>query len=298
MTEIDVDVGGRVVRVSSLDRILWPYVGFTKADMLDYYVSAAPALLPHLAGRPLTLHRFPDGVGGPHFFQTRTPPHPAWVRTATMQFPRTGKTFDVPIVDNLPALVWATNLSTVELHPFLARAERLDQPTVAVFDLDPGLPAELVAACRVALLVRAELDSAGLQSWPKTSGGKGLHVYVPLNTAVRYDQTKAFARELARRLAGRHPDQVVDRMTRSLRPGKVLVDWSQNDPGKSTVAPYSLRALRVPTVSMPVTWDEVTAVATGGDGRLLAWGPAQALRRLATVGDLFAPVLSTPQCLP
>jgi bifunctional non-homologous end joining protein LigD len=296
--DVVVRVGDRDVAVSSLDRVLYPLAGTTKAEVIDYYVRVAPVLLPHLAGRPATLHRFPEGVGGPHFFQTRVPPHPPWVRTAAMHYDRTGKRFESPVVDDLPSLVWAANLSTLEIHPFLGRAERQEVPLVMVFDLDPGPPAGLREAAAVALRIRDLLAAAGLAAWPKSSGAKGVHVYVPLNTDVTYAATKAYAKVVAAALARETPDLVVDRMTRSLRPGKVLVDWSQNDRGKSTVAPYSPRALRAPTVSLPVTWDEVAAVAAGGDVALLVHGPEAALARVAEHGDLFAPVLTTRQSLP
>jgi bifunctional non-homologous end joining protein LigD len=288
-----VRVDGREVAVSSLDRVLYPATGTTKAEVIDYYVRVAPYLLPHVAGRPVTLHRFPEGVGGPHFFQTRVPPHPSWVRTAAMAYERSGKTFESPVLDDLPALVWAANLSTIEVHPFLGLAGAQDEPLVMVFDLDPGEPAGLREACAVALRVRETLAADGLAAYAKTSGAKGVHVYVPLAGAT-YGLTKGYAKRLAARLTREAPDLVVDRMTKALRPGKVLVDWSQNDRGKSTVAPYSLRALRVPTVSMPVPW---AAVEAGAGGRTdgLFWTPEAALERLAETGDLFADVVDRPQ---
>ena len=277
----------RDVPVSSLDRVLYPATGTTKAEVIDYYVRVSPVLLPHVAGRPVTLHRFPEGVGGPHFFQTRTPPHPPWVRTARMAYERSGKVFESAVVDDLPSLVWAGNLSTVEIHPFLGLAEAQERPLVMVFDLDPGAPAGLREACAVALRVREALAADGLAAFAKTSGAKGVHVYVPVRDAT-YDVTKAYAKRLAARLARETPDLVVDRMTRALRPGKVLVDWSQNDMGKSTVAPYSLRALRVPTVSMPVPWEAVERA----DAEELTYTPGRALDTVAAEGDRFAPVLS------
>ncbi len=200
MTATTVEVEGRRLQVSSLDRVLWPATGTTKAELLEHYLTVAPLLLPHLADRPVTLHRYPEGVTRPHFFQTRTPPHPPWVRTVTLSYPRTGKTFEAPVVDDLPSLVWAVNLTTIELHPFLGRAADLASPTAMVLDLDPGPPAGLVEACRVALLLRAQLDDLGLAAWPKTSGSKGLHVLVPVS-GTPYDRTKA----VARRLGGSSP---------------------------------------------------------------------------------------------
>ena len=293
MTATTVEVAGRQLQVSSLERVLWPVTGTTKAELLQHYLSVAPLLLPHLADRPLTLHRYPQGVGGPHFFQTRTPPHPPWVRTVTLSYPRTGKTFEAAVVDDLPGLVWAVNLTTVELHPFLGRTGELASPTALVLDLDPGPPAGMLEACAVGLLLRAELDALGLRSYPKTSGGKGLHVQVPVEAAT-YDATKGLARRLARDLVRTHPSLVVDRMTRALRPGKVLVDWSQNDPGKSTVAPWSARGQPVPTVSVPVAWEEVEHAVRERDERALVFTLADVPRR-AAAGDLSAPVLAGGQ---
>jgi bifunctional non-homologous end joining protein LigD len=289
---LPVEVDGRVLQVSSLDRVLWPETGTTKAELLAYYLQVAPVLMPHVQGRPVTLHRFPQGVGGPHFFQTRTPPHPPWLRTVTLSYPRTGKVFDAPVLDDTAGLVWAVNLTTVELHPFLMTAERLDAPTAVVLDLDPGPPAGLVQACEVALLARDELEQRGLRAWPKSSGGKGLHLHVPVAGAT-WEQTKGLAHALARTLAARHPDLVVDRMTKALRAGKVLVDWSQNDPGKSTVAPWSARGWSRPTVAAPVTWDEVDS----RDPRRLLTLLNGAGERLAAQGDLFAGLLTAEQSL-
>jgi bifunctional non-homologous end joining protein LigD len=291
-----VEVEGRRLQVSSLDRVLWPGTGTTKAELLQYYLAVAPRLLPHLADRPLTLHRYPQGVGGPHFFQTRTPPHPPWVRTVALSYPRTGKAFEAPVVDDLAGLVWAVNLTTIELHPFLGRASELARPTAMVLDLDPGLPAGLLDACRVGLLLRAQLDALALASYPKTSGGKGLHVYVPVSDGT-YDATKGLARRLAGELATARPDLVVERMTKTLRVGKVLVDWSQNDPGKSTVAPWSARGQEVPAVSVPLSWHEVEDAVRRGDVTPLVFGLADAVRR-AEGGDSFAPVLAGGQVLP
>jgi bifunctional non-homologous end joining protein LigD len=294
VTTMTVEVDGRTLQVSSLDRVLWPATGTTKAELLEHYLAAAPLLLPHVVDRPLTLRRFPQGVGGKDFFQTRTPPHPPWLRTVTLTYPRTGKTFETPVIDDVAGLVWAVNLTTIELHPFLARVGDLAAPDVLVLDLDPGPPAGLLAACRVALLLRDELAARGLASYPKTSGGKGLHVYVPVRDAT-YQATKSLARRLAADLAAAHPDLVVDRMTTSLRVGKVLVDWSQNDPGKSTVAPWSVRAQPRPTASVPVAWEEVELALSSLDERCLTFSLADVRRRMTEHGDLFDPVLVSPQ---
>lgn len=293
---LTVAVGARRLRVSSLDRVLYPETGFTKAELIRYYTDTAPAVLPYIRRRPITLHRFPNGVGGPHFYQTRCPPHPAWLATLTVRFKATGKTIEAPVLDEEAALVWAANLATIELHPFLGRAERLDNPDQLVFDLDPGPPAGFVEACRVATELRGVLDGVGLRAWPKTSGLKGLHLHVPLDGSATYDDTKAFARTVAAALARERPDRVVDRMPRVLRTGKVFLDWSQNDFGKSTVAPYSLRGGPTPTVATPLTWDEV-ARAAAGELTPAAFGPDEVRERLDRHGDLFAPLSTVRQRL-
>ncbi|HVM07381.1 MAG TPA: non-homologous end-joining DNA ligase [Acidimicrobiales bacterium] len=296
MAERVITVEGRDVRMSSLERVLWPGLGLTKAWLADYYVRIAPVLLPHLRRHPITLHRFPEGVTGPHFFQTRVPPRPEWVEAVTFRMPRTGKVFDVAVVDDLAGLLWAVNLSTIELHPYLGVVGDLDHPAAVVFDLDAGPPAGLHEACAVALLVRDLCRSVGLASYAKTSGGGGMHVYVPVTSAT-YDETKAFARAIAGLLAREFPDRVVDKMTKSLRAGKVFIDWSQNDPGKSTVVAYSIRATTPPLVSAPVTWGEVEEAVAVRDARPLLLGPDDVLRRVDDVGDLWAPVLAEPQPL-
>jgi bifunctional non-homologous end joining protein LigD len=286
-----LDVGGRAVKVSTLDRVLFPGCGWTKADVLDYYLAVAEALLPHVAGHPMTLHRYPDGVLGTHFFQTRTPPHPEWLRTVTLHYPRTGKTFQTPVVDDLAALVWAVNLSAIELHPFLSPAAAFDRPRWLVVDLDPGPPATIADAADVAVVARDHLVAAGLPPAVKTSGGKGLHLFSVLPPTTTYDDSKGLARMLADGLAEALPQLVVTTMTRARRPGRVLVDWSQNDPGKSTVAPYSLRGLARPSVSTPLTWAEVEALTRTRDPATMAFSPPDVVARLDRHGDLFAGVL-------
>jgi bifunctional non-homologous end joining protein LigD len=293
-----VDFEGRRLRVSSLDKVLWPEAGFTKGEMLNYYVRAAPALLPHLAGRPITLRRLPDGVDEAGWYQNDCPPgRPPWVRTETVEWP-SGRTWDFCAVDDLPTLVWVANLGTIELHPFLALRSQLARPTAVVFDLDPGPPAGLADCCRVALRLRALLEEAGLAGFAKVSGALGLHVLVPLNTEHSWQETKAFARAVAEVLAGDRPDEVVDRQARGLRAGKVLVDWLQNDPTRSTVAPYSLRAEGWPTVCTPVTWEEIERAAAERRDELLMFEPAGALERVERLGDLFRPILELEQQLP
>jgi bifunctional non-homologous end joining protein LigD len=295
---VEVELGDVVVRVTHPERVLWPATGTTKADMIRYYADVAGAVLPHVAGRPVTLHRFPEGVDGPHFFQTRAPPHPPWVRTVTMSMPRSGKVFDAVVLDDVPSLIWAANLTAIDLHPFLGLAGALDRPRALVFDLDPGHPAGRPHACRVALAVREVLEAAGLPALPKVTGGKGIHLHVPLDGSVDYRSSKRFARAVAARLAATHPSAVVDRMPLSARAGRVFVDWSQNDPGKSTIAPYSLHGGTFPTVAAPVTWAEVEGGAASDDPSCLVFGPGEARDRLARIGDPFAGAERSGQRLP
>jgi bifunctional non-homologous end joining protein LigD len=248
---VDVELAGRHVSLSNLDKILWPRLGLTKGWLVDYYTALAPVLVPHLRRHPLTLHRFPDGVDGVHWYETRAPAHPPWIETVTFNVRTTGKVFDVCVLDDLPSLVWAAQMAAVELHPFLGTVPDLHRPQALTFDLDPGPPATIVDCCRVALRIRGLLDDLGLRAWAKTSGGLGLHVYVPLNTAVSYERTKAFAHAVALLLERERPESVTSAMARAKRPGKVFVDWSQNDFGKSTVAPYSLRGWQSPPSPRP-----------------------------------------------
>ncbi len=246
--------------------------------MIEYYRAVAPVLLPHLRRRPLTLWRFPAGVQARGWWQNECRGAPAWLATVTIR----GQRFCV--VDDVRSLVWVANLGTVELHPFLARAEALDEPTAVVFDLDPGPPAAVVDCSHVALRLRELLAERGLASFPKTSGSAGLHVYVPLNAPHAYRETKAFARSLARALAEELAERIVDRQARALRPGKVLVDWLQNDPTRSTIAPYSLRAMPFPTVSTPLTWEEVESAQRDED---LVFTAPEVVERVERLGDLF-----------
>ncbi|MGH9067428.1 MAG: non-homologous end-joining DNA ligase [Acidimicrobiales bacterium] len=295
-----VEVEGRQLSLSNLDKVLYPATGFTKGHVIDYYRRVAPALLPHLRGRPLTLKRYPDGTAGPHFYEKNCPSHaPPWVPTATVRGRGRGGEQEIRYctAGDLATLVWLANLAALELHPLLATGDDPDRPTVVAFDLDPGPPAGVVESAGVALLLRRVLDDLGLAGFPKTSGSKGLQVYVPLNRPHGYDDTKGFAHALARLLAGRHPDQVVERMDKGLRRGKVLIDWSQNDRSKTTVCAYSLRAGEAPTVSAPLGWDEVEA-AVGGRGPGLRFEAGDVLARVERRGDLFEPVLSLRQSLP
>jgi bifunctional non-homologous end joining protein LigD len=296
----EIEVAGRKLTVSNLEKVLYPDVGFTKAQVIDYYIRIAPALLPHLKDRPITLKRYPDGVEGFFFYEKQCPSHrPDWVETATVPSERREeKKIDYCVMNDLPALVWAANLADLELHTFLHRAPAVTKPTVLAFDLDPGPPADMILCCQVALWLKAVFDELKLESFPKASGSKGLQIFVPLNTAVTYDRTKPFARALAERLEREHPDEIVSRMQKSLRHGKVLIDWSQNDQHKTTINVYSLRAKAHPSVSTPVTWDEIGTALEKSDPNRLSFTSDQALGRVEAQGDLFEPVLRIKQRLP
>ena len=294
-----IEVEGRQIKLSNLDKVLYPKTGFTKGQVLDYYVRIAPVLLPHLAARPLTLKRYPNGVDGMHFYEKNCPKYrPPWMQTARVWSRSNNRFMDYCIVDSLPSLVWLGNLADLELHTSLARAPEVECPTVLAFDLDPGAPANIIQCCQVALWIRDVLAPFGLQAFAKTSGSKGLQVYVPLNSAATYEHTKPFAHGIARLLEERHPDLIVSDMKKSLRSGKVFVDWSQNDDHKTTVNVYSLRARETPTVSTPVTWQEVEQCLARHDPALLLFTSDQVLDRVSKLGDLFAPVLKLKQKLP
>lgn len=292
-------VRGREVPVSSLDKVIYPKARFTKADVIHYYIQVAPVLLPHLKDRPLTLKRYPDGVEGGFFYEKRCPPYrPKWVPTTPMPARSSGKTIHFCVANDLPTIVWAANLGDLELHTVLARAPNLDQPTMMVFDLDPGPPATIIECCIVGMALRAKLEKLGLESHPKTSGSKGLQVYVPLNTRATYHQTKTLSHELARQLESELPKLVVSRMQKNLRAGKVLVDWSQNDYHKTTVSVYSLRAKEQPTVSTPLLWKEVAEATRHKKPGRLAFVTTALLQRVEEHGDLFSAVLKQKQTLP
>jgi bifunctional non-homologous end joining protein LigD len=291
-------VAGRELKLSNLDKVLYPKTGFTKGEVIAYYATIAPVLLGHLAQRPLTVTRWPDGVEGKSFFQKQAPAHrPEWVRTATVAAER--KPIDYLLADDLATLVWLANLAAIELHVPLARAPAIERPTAVVFDLDPGAPASIVECCHLAVQLRDTFEHLGLESYAKTSGSKGLQVYIPLNTdEVGYERTKPFAKAVAELFESSEPELVVSRMTKARRTGKVLIDWSQNDAKKTTVCAYSLRASERPTVSTPLDWDEVRATRDSKDAASLAFDATHVLERVAERGDLFAPVLSLVQELP
>jgi len=283
--------------LTNLERVLWPAVGFTKGDMLAYYEAIAPVLLPHLAGRPLTLGRFPAGVEGPGFATTECRGRPDWVSTVAVRL-RSGEVREQCVIEDLASLLWVVNLGTIELHAFPSAAGRLDEPAFVVLDLDPGPGTGLAECCRIALWLRGALADCGLVGFCKTSGGLGLHVYVPLDAGHSFDESKAFARSLAARLVGERPGAVTDRREASSRPRRVLVDWIPNSPRALTVAPYSLRATDAPLVSTPVGWDEVEAAASRDPGADLRFDPGRVVERARDMGDLFRPVLELRQRLP
>ena len=298
-TSVEVEVEGRQLKLSNFDKVLYPEAGFTKGQVIDYYTRVAPALLPHLRRRALTLKRYPNGVDGQFFYEKNCPKHrPPWVETLSVWSARNKADVNYCLIDELAGLVWVANLASLELHTSLSSAADVQRPTMLVFDLDPGPPATIVECGRVAFWLREVLDGLGLQAFPKTSGSKGLQLYVPLNTPVTYNETKPFAHALARLLEERHPKDVLSVMTKELRKGKVFIDWSQNDDSKTTVCVYSLRARPRPTVSTPVTWDEVEQVVETGDPEMLVFEAADVLERIATHGDLFAPVARLEQMLP
>ena len=299
-----VEIEGRQLKLSNLEKVLYPEAGFTKGEVIDYYMRIAPALLRQIKGRPLTLKRYPNGVAGQYFYEKQCPSHrPPWVQVAPVWSGHNERTINFCLVEDLPTLIWVANLASLELHTALHRAagskgtqDETWRPDMVVFDLDPGEPAAFAECARVGLWLRESLDGLGLVCFPKTSGSKGLQVYVPLNTPVTYDQTKDFARALAQIGERALPKLVVSNMAKELRKGKVLVDWSQNDDHKTTVSVYSLRARPAPTVSAPLQWAEVEGAADGGPGARIEAG--EAVRRLEADGDLFAPLLELEQRLP
>jgi bifunctional non-homologous end joining protein LigD len=294
----ELNVNGTKVKVSNLDKVFYPETGFTKGDVINYYIRVSACLLPHLKNRPITLKRYPNGVEGFFFYEKQCPAgRPASVKTARV--PKSdGGEVNYCVLNELPGLVWAANLADLELHTFLHQAPAIDQPTAVAFDLDPGPPADILTCCKVGLQLKSVLDGLKLKSFAKTSGSKGLQVYVPLNTTVTYEKTKAFAHAFAELLEKQSPELVVSKMQKSLRRGKVFVDWSQNDDHKTTVNVYSLRAKPHPTVSTPVKWEEVETALKKKKASLLIFEAEAVLKRVEKMGDLFAPVLALKQKLP
>ena len=292
-------VGGKKLSVSNLDKVLYPKVGFTKGQVIDYFIRVAPVLLPHLKDRPLTMKRYPNGVEGEFFYEKNCPSHrPSWVKTAKVWSEGNQRIMHYCLANDLPTLVWAANLADLELHTSLSRKGKIERPTMMVFDLDPGPPADIVQCCQVGIWLRDLLARMKLKSFAKTSGSKGLQVYAPLNTPVTYDDTKGLSRSLAQHLERDHPDLVTSNMSKALRKGKVFVDWSQNDEHKTTICVYSLRAREEPTVSTPVKWSEVENCLKKKKPELLRFRSDQVLARVEKLGDLFAPVEKLKQKLP
>jgi bifunctional non-homologous end joining protein LigD len=299
-----VEVQGRKLSLTNLEKILYPASGFTKGQVVDYYVRIAPVLVPHLAGRALTMKRYPGGVDQEYFFEKNAPMHrPDWVKTAPIWSGSNRRTIHYILANDLATLVWIANLASIELHPSLSLAADIATPTMIVFDLDPGPPANIVQCAQVGLWVREIFDHFGLRSFPKTSGSKGLQIYVPLNSATlptktSYDETKSFAHAVARLLEQEHPELVVSDMKKAVRTNKVFVDWSQNDEHKTTISVYSLRAREHPTVSTPVTWDEVEQALKKKDAGRLVFEAKDVLARVEKMGDLFESVQKLTQKLP
>ncbi len=266
--------------------------------MIDYYARVSDTMIPHLRGRPTTLKRYPDGVEGFNFFEKRSPKHrPDWVKTATVLADRVGE-IDFTLVDNKPTLVWLAQLASLELHPSLAKASKIEVPTVLALDLDPGPPADVIDCCRIAIRLRELFGDLGLECFPKVSGSKGMQVYVPLNGQVTYEKVTPFAHAIALLLEKQFPTEVVSKMTKKLRKNKVFVDWSQNTKSKTTIAVYSLRARDRPTVSTPIEWDEVESALKSGKADRLVFEAGDVLKRIDKHGDLFEPVLKLKQRLP
>jgi len=297
-----VQIDGRDLELSNLDKVMYPAAGFTKGEVIDYYTRIAPVLLPHLSARALTFKRYPDGVDAQFFFAKNIPQGtPDWVRRVNLPSPGSTKnreTINYPVCDDLATLVWAANLAALELHVPMWRVDERDRaqhPDLMVFDLDPGPPATIVECCEVAGQVSEVLAEDDLVAYPKTSGSKGLQLYVPLDASAPWEEVHAYARRLAQRLEKEHPKLVVWNMKKELRKGKVLVDWSQNNAAKTTIAVYSLRAREQPTVSTPVTWDEVQSCSRADELRFTS---EDTLGRVEELGDLFAPILEGGQQLP
>ena len=294
-----VEIEGRQLKLTNLDKVLYPAAGFTKGQIIDYYARIAPVLVPHLKNKPLTLKRYPNGVDSIPFFEKNATKHrPEWVKTAPIWSEGNQRDVNYILCNDLATLVWVANLAAIELHPSLSLAQDIMCPRSLVFDLDPGPPANIVQCCQVGVWLREIFEHFQLESFPKTSGSKGLQIYVPLNIKTSYDETKPLAHALARLLEHEHRDLVVSDMKKAIRANKVFVDWSQNDEHKTTISVYSLRAREHPTVSTPVTWDEVEHALRKKDAGLLVFEAKQTLARVEKMGDLFAPLLNLKQKLP
>ncbi len=295
-----LDIGGRKIPVSNLDKPMYPVGNFTKGQVIDYYIRVSPYLLPHLQSRPVTLKRYPNGVGSAHFYEKNAPSFtPEWVKTFPVPRRTGGPDIRYILIDDLATLVWSANLANIEIHPFLHRVPAIDAPQYIVFDLDPGEGAGILECAEVAFLLKELLEHLEVKSFAKVSGSKGLQIYAPLNTAVRYATSQPFAKAVAQLLERQHPKLIISEMAKSARAHKVFIDWSQNSDFKTTVGVYSMRAKRQhPFISMPVSWEELEAAGSSKDSGKLYWQPPAALERLEEIGDLFAPVLKLKQKLP
>lgn len=290
----EAEIDGRVLRLSNQNKVMYPATGTTKGEVVEYYSNIASVMLPHLRDRPITLKRYPNGVEGSFFYEKQCPKHkPDWIRTASVEASK--KTIDYCLIESRAGLMWLANLASIEVHPLLALRNDVQQPTKITFDLDPGEPATIVECAQVALMLQELFAQLGIQIFPKTSGSKGMQVEVPLNVPITYEETKPFAKAIALLTESQHPKRVVSRMEKALRKGKVFIDWSQNHDTKTTICAYSLRARTTPTVSTPVTWDEVQAAA---DGEVLSFTATDVLARVEKLGDLQEPVLTLQQELP
>ena len=293
-----LEIDGKEVKISRTDKVYYPQTGFTKGEVLKYYIDIAPAMLPHLHDRPLSSKRYPDGVEGLSFFEKNCPAHrPDWIETTAVWSDQKKADTNYCVINDLAALIWSANLGVLEFHTSLSKKTKIDSPTAMVYDLDPGEGTTIVECCQVALWVREALEGAGFECFAKTSGSKGLQLYVPLNSNAHYDQTKALAHELALELERQHPDKVVSKMAKVLRTNKVFIDWSQNDEHKTTVCVYSTRAKPTESASTPVKWDEVRAALKKNSPELLKFTPAQVVKRFQKFGDLFERVLKKKQAL-
>jgi bifunctional non-homologous end joining protein LigD len=298
-SKVGIKIGSRKLTLSNPDKVYWPEPGFTKGEMVAYYRAVAPVMVPHLKNRAVTLKRYPEGVDGFSFFEKNCPKgKPDWVRTVDVDRKKDGKTIHYCVGWDEATLVWMANLGSIELHISLSRASNLMKPTAMVYDLDPGAPATIVECSELALEMKKRFSRLGLEMFPKTSGSKGLHLYVPLNTAATFEKTSALAHAIALQLEEEMPDTVVSTQKKTEREGKILIDWSQNGPHKTTISVYSMRAKDQPTCSTPVTWREVSACAKKGDPELLRFTAADVIKRVKSKGDLFEPVLSLKQKLP
>jgi bifunctional non-homologous end joining protein LigD len=288
-----VQIDGRDLELSNLDKLMYPAAGFTKGEVIDYYTRIAPVLLPHLRDRAMTRIRFPNGVDGAHFFEKNKPGGtPSWVRLETLPVPGSTKsreTVDFVVVDDLPTLVWLANLAALELHTPQWRIDEM--PDLMVVDLDPGAPAGLTECCAVAVLMRDRLAADGVAAYPKTSGKKGMQLCCPISGKQDAETVSAYAKKVADELSAQVPKSITAKMARAVRPGKIFIDWSQNAAAKTTVAPYSLRAQQTPTASTPLTWDEVEAMATGAE-QAHQFTAADVLERVDRHGDLLADLLT------